>query len=91
MGHQYIVLRLDPISVEIDQNTQYIPDHVKWATTKEPSHDSTGNLQEDIMIDITVPHVPDLQDCRLRVLQYQEIIEAAMARQPDVLDPPPYA
>ena len=40
------------------------------------------------MLDITVPHSPDLQDCGLRVLQYQEIIGTAVARQPDILDGP---
>ena len=29
MGHQYIVLRLDPTSAEMNQNTQYILDHLK--------------------------------------------------------------
>ena len=29
MGHQYIVLRLDPTSAEINQNTQYILDHLR--------------------------------------------------------------
>jgi hypothetical protein len=42
-----------------------------------------------IMIDNTVPHLPDLQDCGLRVLQYQKIIGLAVARQPDILDAPP--
>ena len=28
MGNQYIVVRLDPISAEMDQNTQYILDHL---------------------------------------------------------------
>jgi hypothetical protein len=41
------------------------------------------------MIDITVPHLPDFQNCRLRVLQYQEIIRIAVACQPDILDAPP--
>ena len=89
MGHQYIVVRLDPISAEMDQNTQSILDHLKRATTKGPCHASTGTLQEDIMLDITVPHSPDLQDCGLRVLQYQKIIGTAVARQPDILDGPP--
>ena len=62
MNHQYIVVRLDPISAEMDQNTQYILEHLKWATTKGLRHASTGTLQEDIMLDITVPHSPDLQD-----------------------------
>ena len=57
-------------------------------TTKGPHHDSTGTLQEDIRIDITVPHHPDLQDCGLRVLQYQAIIGAAVAQHPDILDGP---
>ena len=85
MGHQYIVLRLDPISAEKNQNTQYILNHLKWVTTKGPRHDSTGSLQDNIMLDITVPHLPDLQDCGLRVLQYQEIIGTAVARQPDMV------
>ena len=41
------------------------------------------------MLDITAPHSLDLQDCGLRVLQYQEIIGSAVARQPDILDGPP--
>ena len=65
MGHQYIVVRMDPTSVEMDQNAQCFLDHLKWVTTKGPHHDSTGTLQEDIRIDITVPHHPDLQDCGL--------------------------
>jgi hypothetical protein len=36
LGHRYIVLRLDPTSAEMDQNTQYILDYLKWATTKGP-------------------------------------------------------
>ena len=88
-GHQYIVLRLDPTCAEMDQNTQYILDHLKWATTKGPHHESFGTLQEDIIIDIAVPHLPDLQDCGLRVLQYQAIIGTAVAHQPDILDAPP--
>jgi hypothetical protein len=44
LRHHYIVLRLDPTSLEMDQNTQYILDHLKWATTKGPRHDSTGTL-----------------------------------------------
>ena len=88
MGHQYIVLRLDPTNTEMDQITQFILDHLKWTTTKGPHHDPAGTLQEDIRIDITVPHHSDLQDCGLRVLQYQAIIGAAVAQHPDILDGP---
>jgi hypothetical protein len=45
--------------------------------------------KEDIMIKITDPYHPYLQDCRLRALQYQAIIGAAVAHQPDILDAPP--
>ena len=83
------MLRIDPTSAEMDQNTQYILGHLKWTTTKGPHLDPTGTLQEDIMIDITVPHSQDLQDCGLRVFQYQEIIGTTVACQPDIQDRPP--
>jgi hypothetical protein len=60
LEHQYIVLRLAPISADMDQNTQYILDHLKWVTSKGPHHDSTETLQKDIMINITIPHPTDL-------------------------------
>jgi hypothetical protein len=81
---QYIVLRIDSISVKMDQNTRHNLEHIKWARTKSPLSDSNVTQQEDILIDITVPHKQDLQACGLRVLQYREILGNAVARLPAI-------
>ena len=76
---QMVVVRIDPISPTIDQDTQYILDHLKWATKRGPRSEICTNSEEDILIDITTPPAQDTQSCGLRVLQYHQIIGNTIA------------
>ena len=75
----WIVLRVDPSSPELDKDTRTILEHLKWTQTMGPNCREASLGQEDIRIDITVPAGRDMQTYRLRVLQYQAIIDVKVS------------
>ena len=81
-----MVVRIDPISPEIDKDTQYILDHLKWASQLGPPRETYPAATEDVLLDITIPSSQDIQSCGLRVLQYHQIFGKAIAQQPTILD-----
>ena len=84
-GKSWIVHRVDPVSTELDKDTTFILNHLKWATTKGPNRKEASIGQEVILVDITVPALTDTQTCGLRVLQYHAIIGSIFAQHPEVL------
>ena len=84
-GKSWIVLRVDPVSTELDKDTTFILDHLRWTTTKGPNRKEASIGEEDILVDITVPALTDTQTCGLRVLQYHAIIGSIFAQHPEVL------
>ena len=82
-----MVVRINPISPEIDKDTQYILDHLKWASQLGPQRETYPAATENVLLDITIPPPSqDIQSCGLRALQYQQIIGEAIAQQPTILD-----
>ena len=81
-----MVVRIDPISLEIDQDTQYILDHLKRASQLGPQRETYPAATEDVLLDITIPPSQDTHSCGLRVLQYHRIIGEAVAQHPTILD-----
>ena len=81
-----MVVRIDPISPEIDKDTQYILDHLKWARQLGPDRETYLTGTEDVLLDITLPPSQDTHSCGLRVLQYHRIIGEAVAQHPAILD-----
>ena len=81
-----MVVRIDPISPEIDKDTQYILDHLKWASQLGPQRETYPAATEDVLLDITIPPSQDTHSCGLRVLQYHQIIGEAIAQHPTILD-----
>jgi hypothetical protein len=81
-----VVVRIDPISPEIDQNTQYILDHLKWAIEMGPRREIYTDAAEDVLIDITTTPSQDIQSCGLRVLQYHQIIGKTIEQHPTILE-----
>ena len=84
-GKSWIVLRVDPVSTELDKDTTFILDNLRWTTTKGPNRKEASIGQEVILIDITVPAATDTQTCGLRTLQYHAIIGSIFAQRPEVL------
>ena len=83
---KFMVVRIDPISPEIDKDTQYILDHLKWASQLGPQRETYPAATEDVLLDITIPPSQDTHSCGLRVLQYHRIIGEAVAQHPAILD-----
>ena len=81
-----MVVRIDPISPEIDKDTQHILDHLKWASQLGPQRETYPAATEDVLLDITIPPSQDTQSCGLRVLRYHQIIGEAIAQNPTILD-----
>ena len=81
-----MVVRIDPISPEIDKDTQYILDRLKWASKLGPQRETYPAATEDVLLDITIPPSQDTHSCGLRVLQYHRIIGEAVAQHPARLD-----
>ena len=52
---QLVEVLINPLSPEIDQNTQYILDHLKWANKMGPRSENHTEATEDVLIDITIP------------------------------------
>ena len=55
-----MVVRIDPISSEIDKDTQYILDHLKWTSKMGPQRETYPATAEDVLIDITIPPSQDI-------------------------------
>ena len=85
-ARKLMVVRIDPTSPEIDKDTQYILDHLKWASQLGPDKETYLTGTEDVLLDITVPPSQDTHSCGLRVLQYHRIIGEAVAQHPEILD-----
>ena len=85
---KFVVVHIVPISPEIDKDTQYIVDHLKWTSKMGPQseRETYTAAAEDVLIDITIPPSQDIQSCGLRVLQYHQIIGEATAQQPTLLE-----
>ena len=81
-----MVVRIDPISPEIDKDTQYILGHPKWASQLGPQRETYPAATEDVLLNIPIPPSQDTQSCGLRVLQYHQIIGEAIAQHPTILD-----
>jgi hypothetical protein len=52
---QLVVVCIEPISPEMNQDTQYILDHLKWANKMGPWNNNYTDAAEDVLIDITTP------------------------------------
>jgi hypothetical protein len=77
LGPQFIILRIDPISMEIDQDTRHILDYLQCTRTLCPQYEFTSSQQDDIMIDITVLPFKDSQACGLRcynIMRFWEML-----------------
>jgi hypothetical protein len=84
-GRSWVVLRVDPISKELDKDTISILDHLRWTQTKGPNSAEAVTKQDDVLIDITVQAASDTQTCGLRALQYHAIIGETFAQSRGVL------
>ena len=78
-GGSWVVLRIDPISKNLNKDTISILDYLRLTQTKGPNSAETVTKQEDVLIDITVPATTDTQICGLRALQYHAIIGETFA------------
>ena len=54
-GGSWTVLRVDPLSPELDKDTINILGHLRWTQMKGPNRREALIGREDILIDITVP------------------------------------
>ena len=86
LHHRQEIFGIDPISPEIDKDTQHILDHLKWTSKMGPQRETYPAAAEDVLIDITIPPSQDIQSCGLRVLQYHQIIGEAIAQHPTILE-----
>jgi hypothetical protein len=84
-GGFWVVLRVDPISKELDKDTISILDHLRWTQIKGPNSAEAVTKLDNVLIDITVQAASDTQTCGLRVLQYHAIIGKTSAQSPGVL------
>ena len=57
---KFVVVRIDPISPEIDKNTQYILDHLKWTSKMGLQRETYTAAAEDVLIGITIPPSQDI-------------------------------
>ena len=56
----FVVVRINPISPEIDKDAQYILDHLKWTSKMGPQREVYTAAAENVLIDITIPPSQDI-------------------------------
>ena len=88
MDHRLLVLRLDPVTPDLDESTTHILQHIKWATSKGPRPTAGDSWQQEMVLDVSTQVPRQNNACGLIVLQYHLILGTMLNKRPDVLHGP---
>ena len=88
LDQRLLVLRLDPVTPELDESTTHIIQHIKWATSKGPRPTAGDSWQQKLVLDVSTQVPPQDNTCGLIALQFNLILGAMLDKRPDVLHGP---
>ena len=82
------MLRLDPVTPDIDESTTHILQHIKWATSKGTRPTAGDSWQQELVLDVSTQVPQQDNTCGLIALQFHLILGTMLDKRPDVLRGP---
>ena len=88
LDQRLLVLRLDPVTPDLDESTTHILQHIKWATSKGPRPTVGDSWQQELVLDVHTEVPQQDNTCGLIALQFHLILGTMLDKRPDLLHGP---
>ena len=88
LDQRLLVLRLEPVTPDLDESTTHILQHIKWATSKGPRLTVGDSWQQELVLDVRTQVPQQDNTCGLIALQFHLILGTMLDKSPDVLHGP---
>ena len=88
LDQRLLVLRVDPVTADMDESTTHILQHLKWAASKGPLRTEANSWQPELVLDVCAQAPQQDNACGLIVLQYHLILGTMLDKRSDLLHGP---